>query len=131
TVAKLVAEMPQVDGVIAVGAGTINDLAKMVALQRGVPQLVFATAPSMNGYTSVSASITTDGLKRSYRTRTPVAAFFDLRVLANAPVRLIRAGLGDSACRATAQADWLLSHMLLGRPYREAPFALLAADEIA
>ncbi len=131
TVARLITGIPQVDAVIAVGSGTLNDLSKMVALERGIPQLVFATAPSMNGYTSVSASITKDGLKRSFRARTPTAAFFDLRVLAAAPARLIRAGLGDSTCRATAQADWLLSHLLLGRPYREAPFALLAADEQA
>jgi glycerol-1-phosphate dehydrogenase [NAD(P)+] len=131
TVARLVSSLPPVDAIIAVGSGTLNDLVKMVALERGIPQLVFATAPSMNGYTSVSASIMTDGIKRSYRTRTPVAAFFDLGVIAAAPMRLIRAGLGDSLCRATAQADWLLSHLLLGRPYREAPFALLAADEQA
>jgi len=131
TVARLLTSIPKVDAIIAVGSGTLNDLAKMVAFERGIPQLVFATAPSMNGYTSVSASITSDGLKRSIRTKTPVAAFFDLRVLAAAPARLIRAGLGDSSCRATAQADWLLSHLLLGRPYREAPFALLAADENA
>jgi len=130
TVAKLASTVPEVDAVIAVGSGTLNDLSKMLAFERNIPQLVFATAPSMNGYTSVSASIVgPDGLKRSYRTRTPVAAFFDLDVLAAAPQRLIRAGLGDSACRGTAQADWLLSHLLLDRPYRELPFALLAADE--
>ena len=92
---------------------------------------MFATAPSMNGYTSLSASLTDGGLKRSLRAATPVAAFFDLRVLAAAPLRLIRAGLGDSVCRPTAQADWLLAHLLLGRPYREVPFALLAGDEPA
>ncbi|HEX3765194.1 MAG TPA: iron-containing alcohol dehydrogenase [Kofleriaceae bacterium] len=120
---------PAVDAVVAVGSGTINDLCKLAALARGCPQLVFATAPSMNGYTSLSASITEAGLKRSVRAATPVAAFFDLGVLAAAPLRLIRAGLGDSICRPTAQADWLLSHLLLDRPYREAPFALLAGDE--
>ena len=122
---------PRTDAIVAVGGGTLNDLTKMVALDRGCPQLVFATAPSMNGYTSLSASITSEGLKRSFRARTPVGAFFDLHVLAAAPPRLIRAGIGDSLCRSTAQADWLLSHLLLGRPYREAPFALLAADERA
>jgi glycerol-1-phosphate dehydrogenase [NAD(P)+] len=55
--------------------------------------------------------------------------FFDLEVVAAAPVRLIRAGLGDSVCRCTAQADWLLAHLLLDRPYRAVPFALLAEDE--
>jgi glycerol-1-phosphate dehydrogenase [NAD(P)+] len=120
---------PAVNAVVAVGSGTINDLGKLAALDRDVPQVVFATAPSMNGYTSVSASIVIGGIKRSIRAATPVGAFFDLGVLAAAPARLVRAGLGDSVCRPTAQADWLLSHLLLDRPYREAPFALLVDDE--
>ncbi len=130
TVERLLAALsPSTDLVIAVGSGTLNDLTKLAALRRGCPQAIFATAPSMNGYTSLSASITTRGIKTSFRTRTPLGVFFDLRVLAAAPPRLIRAGLGDSACRPTAQADWLLSHLLLDRPYREAPFALLRDDE--
>jgi glycerol-1-phosphate dehydrogenase [NAD(P)+] len=132
TIARLAAAIePGTDAVVAVGSGTLNDLSKMVALERGVPQAVFATAPSMNGYTSLSASITGGGVKRSVRAATPLGVFFDLRVLAAAPLPLIRAGLGDSSCRPTAQADWLLSHLLLDRPYREAPFAMLAADEDA
>jgi glycerol-1-phosphate dehydrogenase [NAD(P)+] len=122
---------PDARGIVAVGAGTINDLSKLIARALGVPQVVFATAPSMNGYTSVSASIVDGGIKRSIRAETPVGVFFDLEVLARAPVQLIRAGLGDSVCRTTAQADWLLQHVALDRPYREAPFALLAADEHA
>ena len=130
TIDALVAGLdPATDAVVAVGSGTINDLSKMVALARGVPQLVFGTAPSMNGYTSVSASVTERGMKRSVRARTPVGVFLDLAVLAAAPVRLIRAGLGDSACRPTAQVDWLMSHLLLDTPYRTVPFALLAGDE--
>lgn len=130
TVARLVAAAaPATAAVVAVGSGTINDLCKMLGHARGIPQLVFATAPSMNGYTSLSASILDRGFKRSVRTATPVAALFDLRVLAAAPPRLIRAGLGDSACRPTAQTDWLLQHLVLGRPYRSAPFELLAGDE--
>lgn len=130
TLERLLATVePDLDAVVAVGSGTINDLCKLVAKTRGCPQAVFATAPSMNGYTSVSASITERGLKRSIRAETPRGVFFDLQVLASAPPRLIHAGLGDSLCRPTAQADWLLAHELLGQPYREAPFALLAADE--
>jgi glycerol-1-phosphate dehydrogenase [NAD(P)+] len=132
TVARLGAALAAAtDAIVAVGAGTINDLCKMAALERGCPQLVFATAPSMNGYTSLSASITEGGVKRSVRAATPVGVFFDLAVLAAAPLQLIRAGLGDSVCRPTAQADWLLAHLLLDHPYREAPFALLAPDEHA
>jgi glycerol-1-phosphate dehydrogenase [NAD(P)+] len=132
TVARLAAAIAApTEAIIAVGSGTINDLCKSVAFERGCPQLVFATAPSMNGYTSLSASITEGGVKRSVRAATPVGAFFDLAVIAAAPIQLIRAGLGDSVCRPTAQADWLLAHLLLDHRYRETPFALLDGDEHA
>jgi glycerol-1-phosphate dehydrogenase [NAD(P)+] len=130
TLQRLIAALdPGVEAIVAVGSGTLNDLCKLAARARRCPQVVFATAPSMNGYTSVSASITEDGMKRSIRASAPVGVFLDLSVLAAAPPRLIRAGLGDSLCRPTAQADWLLAHLLLDQPYRVAPFALLAADE--
>lgn len=117
------------DALIAVGSGTINDLCKYVAARSGKPYVVFPTAPSMNGYTSSNAAITTGGHKKSLAASTPAGVFVDLKVLSRAPVRMIQAGLGDSSCRSTAQVDWLLSHHLFDTPYRTAPFELLAADE--
>jgi glycerol-1-phosphate dehydrogenase [NAD(P)+] len=117
------------DAIVAVGSGTINDVCKYAAAQDRKPYAVFATAPSMNGYTSVNAAITVDGHKHTLPAAAPRGVFVDLGVLARAPKRMIRAGIGDSICRPTAQLDWLMSHLVLGTPYREAPFALLAADE--
>ncbi|MCH8155503.1 MAG: sn-glycerol-1-phosphate dehydrogenase [Alphaproteobacteria bacterium] len=117
------------DALIAVGAGTINDLCKYSAAQDGKPYAVFATAPSMNGYTSVNAAINVSGHKKSLPATAARGVFMDLAVLSQAPPRMIRSGLGDSICRPTAQADWLLAHLLLDRPYREAPFSLLTDDE--
>lgn len=117
------------DALIAVGSGTINDLCKYAGAQAGKPYAVFATAPSMNGYTSVNAAITQDGHKKSIQAQGAVGVLIDLEVFAAAPPRMIRSGLGDSLCRPTAQADWLLAHRLLDLPYRRAPFALLAEDE--
>jgi glycerol-1-phosphate dehydrogenase [NAD(P)+] len=119
------------DALIAVGSGTINDLCKYTAFRDGKPYAVFATAPSMNGYTSVSAAITEFGMKKSLPAAAPVGVFIDLAVLAAAPPRMIRSGLGDSLCRPTAQFDWLLAHLLFDQPYSELPFTLLADDEPA
>ena len=119
------------DALVAVGSGTINDLCKYAAAKDKKPYVVFATAPSMNGYASKNAAITIDGHKMSLPAISPVGVFMDLAVLSAAPPRMIRAGLGDSLCRSTAQADWLLSHHLLGTPYRSAPFVLLEEDEPA
>ena len=129
TVAALRRACSSADALVAVGSGTINDLCKFAAAKDGKPYVVFATAPSMNGYTSMNAAITVDGHKKTLPAATPQAVFMDLEVLAAAPARMIRAGLGDSLCRPTAQVDWLLSHHLLGTKYRSAPFAMLEEDE--
>ena len=131
TVLRLRRACAAADSLVAVGSGTINDLCKYAAAQEGKPYVVFATAPSMNGYTSMNAAITVDGHKKTLPAAAPLGVFIDLEVFAAAPTRMIRAGLGDSLCRSTAQADWLLSHLLLRTPYRNAPFTLLAADEPA
>jgi glycerol-1-phosphate dehydrogenase [NAD(P)+] len=122
-------ESSDCDALIAVGAGTINDLCKYAAASDGKNYAVFGTAPSMNGYTSVNAAITVDGHKKSLPAVAAAGVFLDLDVLSKAPKRMIRSGLGDSLCRPTAQADWLLAHLLLDQPYRQAPFTLLEDDE--
>jgi glycerol-1-phosphate dehydrogenase [NAD(P)+] len=129
TVARVQAGTGDADALLAVGSGTINDLCKYAAFLDRKPYAVFGTAPSMNGYTSPTAAITVDGHKKSLPAAPATAVFLDLNILARAPARLIRSGLGDSLCRATAQADWLLAHFLRDEPYREAPFALLREDE--
>ena len=131
TVAKVQAATISADALIAVGSGTINDLSKYASAQDGKPYAVFATAPSMNGYTSVNAAITMHGHKMSLPAQAPLGAFFDLSILSAAPPRLVRAGLGDSLCRTTSQADWLLAHLLFDLPYRQLPYDLLADDEPA
>ncbi len=118
-----------VDALVAVGSGTVNDLCKAAAEKDHRRYAVFATAPSMNGYVTGTASITVKGLKLSLPARPPAAAFFDLAVLAAAPPRLIRAGIGDCLARSTAQVDWLLAHLLLGSAYGDTAFAIQADDE--
>jgi len=115
--------------IVAVGSGTINDLCKYVAAKHDIECAVFTTAPSMNGYTSVNSAITVDGHKKSLPTVAPVGVFMDLKVLSEAPERMIRSGLGDSVCRATVQADWLMAHIVNGSAYDATPFELLAPEE--
>jgi len=130
-VRSVMARTQGASGLVAVGSGSINDITKYAAHLANKPYVVFGTAPSMNGYTSVSAAITEGGLKKSLTASLPIGVFLDLDVMARAPHRLIAAGFGDSMARPTAQTDWLMAHLLLGTPYREAPFMLLAEDEKA
>lgn len=129
TVDQLVEQTRHADALVAVGAGTLNDLVKYVSHLRQLPYAVFATAPSMNGYVTATASISRGGEKLSLPATPPKGAFFDLSVLANAPHRLIQAGVGDSLCRSTAEVDWHLSHQLFNTDFLETPFTIQAADE--
>jgi glycerol-1-phosphate dehydrogenase [NAD(P)+] len=129
TVEKIRGATTLCDGLIAVGSGTINDLCKYASFLDHKPYAIFGTAPSMNGYASANAAITIEGHKKSLAAHLPSAIFLDTDILAAAPIRLIRSGLGDSLCRGTAQADWLLSHLLLGTAYDETPFALVTPYE--
>lgn len=117
------------EAIIAIGSGTVSDVCKLAAHRAGIPYAVLPTAPSMNGYTSANASIIEHGKKHSFPAALPRAVLCDMSVLARAPVRLIRAGLGDSLARPTAQADWLLSHFVKGTAYDPRPFALIAPYE--
>ena len=129
TVARIRRETAAADALIAIGSGTINDICKYASAQDGKPYAVFATAPSMNGYTSVNAAITMHGHKMSLSAQAALGVFFDLSILSAAPARLIRSGLGDSLCRTTAEADWLLAHLFFDLPFRELPYELLKDDE--
>ncbi len=118
------------DGVVAVGSGTVNDLCKYVTGLDGRRYCVFATASSMNGYTSTTASITLDsGLKVSLPSHAPAGCFIDLGVAAAAPAFLSASGFADCLARSVAQVDWWMSHRLLGTAYHQVPYDIQEADE--
>lgn len=114
-----------VEALVAVGSGTINDLCKYATFLDGRQYSVFGTAPSMNGYTSSTASITLDsGLKTTQNAHAGKGVFIDINVSCGAPPYLVGAGLGDCLCRPTAQVDWYFSHVMLGTRYATAPYLL-------
>jgi glycerol-1-phosphate dehydrogenase [NAD(P)+] len=115
------------DAVLAVGSGTINDLAKIASLTCGKPYLVCATAPSMNGYPSTNASVLEAGLKVTRPAQGPAAILADLAILCAAPVPMIRAGLGDLVSQRTALVDWRLANLVQGTQYCPAAADLVAA----
>ena len=127
-VAEIRAATAGTDALLAVGSGTVNDAVKYAAFLDGRAYSVFPTSP-MNAYTTSTASVSFDGFKRSITCRGARGVFFDLEVLSGCPKRLVSAAFADVICRTTAQADWLLSHLLFGTEYVETPYALLAIDE--
>ncbi|MGL9717455.1 MAG: iron-containing alcohol dehydrogenase [Wolbachia sp.] len=113
------------DLIVAFGSGTVNDICKYASYLEGKNYISFPTAASMNGYSSANASILVDGHKKSFATRLPKAIYIDIDIIASAPLRLTLSGFADFICRSTVEADWLLSHLLLGTEYNELPFTLI------
>jgi glycerol-1-phosphate dehydrogenase [NAD(P)+] len=97
---------------IAVGAGTINDLVKLVAHQCGRPYITVATAASMDGYTAYGASITYQGSKQTFDCPAPWAVIADLDVIAGAPAAMNASGYADLAAKCPAGADWIAADFL-------------------
>lgn len=117
------------DGLVAVGSGTINDITKYAATMAQKPYVCVATAASMNGYISAGVSLEENGVKHSYPAQPPRAVIADMTVIAAAPKRLARAGLGDTLCRSTVEADAMISHYLLGTDYPRSLFDRMRAHE--
>lgn len=117
------------DGLIAIGSGTINDLTKYAANLVHKPYIAVATAASMNGYVSASASLLSGEVKQSHFAQPPHVLIADLDVLAQSPKRMTRAGMGDTLCRSSVEADMLLSHHLLDTDYPRPLFDLLRVHE--
>ncbi|WP_353277270.1 iron-containing alcohol dehydrogenase [Wolbachia endosymbiont (group B) of Villa cingulata] len=113
------------DLMVAFGSGTVNDICKYASYLEKKDYISFPTAASMNGYSSANASILVDGYKKSFGAHLPKAIYIDTDIIANAPPRLTLSGFADFICRSTVQADWLLSHLLLGTEYNELPFKLV------
>ncbi|HSO24614.1 MAG TPA: sn-glycerol-1-phosphate dehydrogenase [Chondromyces sp.] len=114
------------DCYIAVGSGTVNDLTKELAFRRRRPYVVFATAASMNGYTSAIVALLDNGLKTTRETAPPVAVFADPEVLVGAPRELTLAGLGDLVSKPYCGCDWFIASLVKGEYHCPLPDRLLA-----
>jgi len=100
------------DVILAVGSGVLNDLCKFMSFKLNVPYIIVATAPSMDGYASITAPLTIGGLKITYTTTIPKAIIGDVDILKEAPIDMIRAGFGDVMGKYSAINDWKLSRLI-------------------
>jgi len=125
----LAQSLPDVDLVLSVGSGVINDLGKWLAFERNLPFVTVATAASMNGYASANVAPTVRGVKTLIRARPPVAVLADPRIIAQAPYEMTAAGLGDVLAKSVSSADWRLNHLLFGDYYCPRSVGLIAEIE--
>lgn len=103
-----------VDLLVGVGSGVIQDLCKYVSFFNKTPYIVYATAPSMDGYASDGAAMILGGMKVTVKAGLPRAIIADSEVIKNAPMEMIKAGYGDIIGKYSALNDWKLSKLING-----------------
>jgi len=107
------------DFVIGVGSGVINDTAKILSMHTGKKYIIVATAPSMDGYASMTSSVTLDGIKTSLSSRCADVIVGDTDILSKAPARLLVAGVGDMLAKYISICEWRIAALVCGEYYCE------------
>ena len=107
------------DLIIGVGSGVINDIGKILSCVTGHRYIIVATAPSMDGYASATSSMARDSLKVSLNTRCADVILGDIDILKNAPLHMLRSGLGDMLAKYISIAEWRIAHIITGEYYCE------------
>ncbi len=109
------------DFYVAVGSGTVSDLAKAAGSKQEKPVLLYPTAASMNGYSSAIVALKVRGLKATLPCRTATGIFADPEIAAAAPPRMTAAGVADFLSKCSSAADWRVGHVLRGGYYCSRP----------
>ena len=107
------------DLLLAVGTGVINDITKYVSRRVNIPEVLVATALSMDGFVSDTAAPTVGNLKSSFPCNLPRTILGDTNILKNAPEVMILAGFGDIIGKYSALTDWKLSRIVNDEYYCE------------
>jgi len=107
------------EAIIGIGSGVINDIGKILSVVSGKPYIIVATAPSMDGYASASSSMTRDGLKISLPTRSADVIIGDTQILCQAPLHMMKSGLGDLLAKYVSICEWRISNLITGEYYCE------------
>ncbi len=109
------------DFIVAIGSGTLCDLAKYAGDKLGKPVLLYGTAASMNGYTSAIVALKVRGLKRTLPCAPAVGVFCNPEHAATAPTRMTAAGVADFLSKCSSSTDWRAAHLLQGDYFCERP----------
>ncbi len=115
------------DIIIGIGSGVINDIGKIVAAMTKLPYIIVGTAPSMDGFASPTSSVIRDSLKVSVNSVCPDVVIGDTEILRNAPLIMIRSGLGDMLAKYISVCEWRIGKIVTGEYYCEEVASIIRA----
>lgn len=118
-----------IESLIAVGGGTVIDIAKLASFNYGVPFISVPTAASHDGIASPRASIKEEKGSVSKQARSPVAVLADTAIISKAPYRMLASGCADVMSNLTSIMDWQLAWRLKREYYSS--FAVALAETAA
>jgi glycerol-1-phosphate dehydrogenase [NAD(P)+] len=98
------------DVLIGVGGGRVIDVTKFAGARRILPVVSIPTSLSNDGISSPVAVIRFRKEARSVGVNTPTAVLVDLEAVTTAPVRNLKAGVGDLLSNISATNDWLKAY---------------------
>lgn len=107
------------DYLIAIGSGTIHDITRYCAYEKGIPFVSCPTAASVDGFCSSVAAMTWDGFKKTFEAVAPKIVIADLNIISKAPMCLTNSGFGDIIGKFIALADWKIAHTLTNEYFCE------------
>ncbi len=116
---------------IALGSGKICDVTKHACFEYEqetglhIPFIVVQTANSVIAFGSGMATITKDGVKRTWPSRLPDTLLLDARILRDAPFEYTVGGVGDLSVIAVSFGDWSLGARLGMATYVPAAYDVL------
>lgn len=117
---------------VAVGGGTVIDVAKYSSFKENIPFVSIPTVASHDGISSARASIKTSDRSFTYEARPPTLVIGDIETMSKAPKRFAISGACDLLSNKTAVLDWQLAHRITGEHVSEYASALanLTADSM-
>ncbi|PCJ61808.1 MAG: hypothetical protein COA79_05790 [Planctomycetota bacterium] len=98
--------------VLGVGGGRTLDVSQYASHCNKIPFISVPTTPSHDGIFSPVAVIRNNNKTSSIKVNMPLGVVVDLEILQNAPIDLIKAGIGDTISNLSAVKDWQKSYQV-------------------
>jgi glycerol-1-phosphate dehydrogenase [NAD(P)+] len=97
------------DVILGIGGGKSVDVGKMVAYGIKKSFISIPTSASHDGISSPFVSLKGSNKPHSIKVNTPIGILADIKLISEAPTRLLSSGCGDLIGKLTAVKDWELA----------------------